>query len=69
MSQKLQLKSELKLETAIQIARSLVRNGQVPGYRSESAFASKDWKRSKAKKKPVISRWRNGKGKKEDSYQ
>ena len=35
VSQKLQLKSELKLETAIQIARSLVRNGQVPGYRSE----------------------------------
>ena len=54
MSQKLQLKSDLTLETAIQIAR------QLEMVKSQVT----DQKKIQSKKTPVSSRWRKGKGKK-----
>ena len=65
MSQKLQLKSDLTLETAIQIARqSELVKSQVT---DQSSYAPKDVDEVHTKKKSVHSRRRKVKRKKEDS--
>ena len=67
MSQKLQLKSDLTLETAIQIARQseMVKSQAI----HQNSRASKDVDEVQSKKTPVSSRWRKKKGKKKDSSQ
>ena len=67
MSQKLQLKSDLTLETAIQIARQseMVKSQAT----DQNSRASKDVDEVPSKKTPVSSRWRKKKGKKKDSSQ
>ena len=65
VSQKLQLKSDLTLDAAIQIARqSEMVKSQVT---DQNSLASKDLEEARSKKKPVNSRSRKGKEKKEDS--
>ncbi|XP_074611079.1 uncharacterized protein LOC141865664 [Acropora palmata] len=65
VSQKLQLKSDLTLETAIQIARqSELVKSQVT---DQSSYTPKDLDEVHTKKKSVHSRGRKVKGKKEDS--
>ena len=67
MSQKLQLKSDLTLEVAIQIARqSEMVKSQVT---DQNSLASKDVEEVHSKKKPTNPRWKKGKGKKEDPSQ
>ena len=62
MSQKLQLKSDLTLETAIQIAcQSEMVKSQATDQNSR---ASKDVDEVQSKKTPVSSRWRKEKGRK-----
>lgn len=61
VSQKLQLKSDLTLETAIQIARQEMVKSQVT---DQNSLASKNVDEIQSKKTPVSSRWRKGKGKK-----
>ena len=60
MSQKLQLKSDLRLETAIQIARQseMVKSQAT----NQNSLASKDADEVQSKKTPVSSRWRKEKG-------
>ena len=62
MSQKLQLKSDLTLETAIQIARQseMVKSQAT----DQNSRASKDLDEVPSKKTPVSSRWRKKKGRK-----
>ena len=59
MSQKLQLKSDLTLETAIQIARQseMVKSQAT----DQNSRASKDVDEVQSKKTPVSSRWRKKK--------
>ena len=59
MSQKLQLKSDLTLETAIQIARQseMVKSQAI----HQNSRASKDVDEVQSKKTPVSSRWRKKK--------
>ena len=59
MSQKLQLKSDLRLETAIQIARQseMVKSQAT----DQNSRASKDVEEVQSKKTPVSSRWRKKK--------
>ena len=65
MSQKLQLKSDLTLETAIQIAhQSEMVKSQAT---DQNSLASKDVDGVRSKKTPVTSLWRKGKGKKKYS--
>ena len=67
MSQKLQLKSDFTLETAIQRARQ---SEMVKSQATDQNFrASKDVDEVQSKKTPVSSRWRKKKGKKKDSSQ
>ena len=67
MSKKLQLKSDLTLETAIQITRQseMVKSQAA----DQNSLASKDVDKVQSKKTPVSSRWRKGKGKTKDSSQ
>ena len=62
MSQKLQLKSDLTLETAIQIARQseMVKSQAT----DQNSRASKDVDEVQSKKTPVSSRWTKKKGRK-----
>jgi len=65
LSQKLQLKSDLTLDAAIQIAgQSEMVKSQVT---DQNSLASKDMEEVRSKKKQVNSRSRKGKEKKEDS--
>ena len=65
--QKLQLKSDLTLEVAIQVARqSEMVKSQVT---DQNSLASKDVEEVNSKKKPANPRWQKGKGKKEDPSQ
>lgn len=67
MSQKLKLKSDLTLETSIQIARQ---SEMVKSFVTDLYYlASKDLEEVPSKKKRVISRWRKGSGRIEDSSQ
>ena len=67
MSQKLQLNSDLTLDTAIQIAcQSEMVKSQVI---DQNFPALKDMEEVQSKQKPVNTRWRKGEGKKEDSSQ
>ena len=66
VSQKLQLKSDLTLEVAIQIARqSEMVKSQVT---DQNSLASKDVEEVHSKKKPTNLRWQKGKGKKTRSH-
>ena len=63
----MQLKSDLTLEVAIQIAgQSKMVKYQVT---DQNSLASKDVEEVHSKKKPTNPRWKKGKGKKEDPYQ
>ena len=67
MSQKLQLKSDLTLKVAIQIARqSEMVKSQVT---DQNSLASKVVEEVHSKKKASNPRWKKGKGKKEDPSQ
>ena len=67
VSQKLQLKSDLTLEVAIQIARqSEIVKSQVT---DQNSLASKVVEKVHSKKKASNPRWKKGKGKKEDPSQ
>ena len=67
MSQKLQLKSDLTLKVAIQIARqSEMVKSQVT---DQNSLASKVVEEVLSKKKASNPRWKKGKGKKEDPSQ
>ena len=67
VSQKLQLKSDLTLEVAIQIARQ----SEMVKYQvtDQNSLALKDVEEVHSKKKPTNPRWKKGKGKKEDPSQ
>ena len=67
LSQKLQLKSHLTLETAIQIAHQseMVRSQAT----DQNSLASKDVVEVRSKKTPVTTLWRKGKDKKKYSSQ